>query len=122
MIDLVVTGKVDRATTRQIALVAERFPGDHELRVVIVHDDDVLLARFAHGARRVRVPARVSFLWLGAQWRYDGSAACLAALAEFGDPCLLTASPSSGRRRRSLLARAWGRARGRTPRPWRTSA
>jgi hypothetical protein len=52
-----------------IKLIATRFAGDHELRIVVE------TPTLEGGERTLR---------LGPQWMYDGSPACVAALAEFG--------------------------------------
>lgn len=75
MIELrVVAGHNAAAALTQIKLAAQRFPGQHELTLLISTPDDLL---------RGRVTRRLA---LGDQWLYDGSAACLAALREFGTP------------------------------------
>ena len=57
------------AVLTQLKLAALRFPGDQRLKIVVL--------RPWHGGERRTV-------MLGRTWRYDGSAACLAALGEFG--------------------------------------
>lgn len=52
-----------------IKLIATRFAGEHELRIVVA------TPQLEGGERSLR---------LGPMWRYDGSPACLAALSEFG--------------------------------------
>lgn len=71
MIELRVEAGLEAAAAlTQIKLMATRFPGDHELRVV------VRSPRTEGGERQLR---------LGPMWTYDGSEACLSALAEFGE-------------------------------------
>lgn len=48
----------------QVKLMAHRFPGEHELLMIV---------------------GEAGRLTLGPTWRFDGSQACLAALNEFGD-------------------------------------
>ena len=62
-------GQVADAAIDKIKRVAHRFPGEHALTVTVSPTD-----------------GRQYGLILGGQWRYDGSAACLAALREFGVP------------------------------------
>jgi len=69
---LVASSGVIAAALEQVKLTAARFPGEHELTVVVRTPEQALTGG---EARR---------LTLGPLWTYDGSAACLAALAEFG--------------------------------------
>lgn len=57
-------GQIAAAAIDKIKLTAQRFPGEHALTLFIGPTE----------------------LTLGSQWRYDGSAACLVALREFGTP------------------------------------
>lgn len=64
------------AALTQVKLCATRFPGEHEL-VVVVHEASPAPAERASGRE-------VHRLTLGEPWAYDASDACLAALNEFG--------------------------------------
>jgi hypothetical protein len=68
----VIAGPVAAAMLEKVKLTATRFPGQHSLTLVIRTPEQVL--RGEDGRR----------LTLGGEWLYDGSAACLAALSEFG--------------------------------------
>lgn len=69
VIELKMPGGVDAAASlTQVKLLATRFPGEHELTIML----DTSRA----GTRRLR---------LGPTWKYDASPGCLAALAEFGE-------------------------------------
>lgn len=61
------------AALTQVKLAASRFPGDHELAIRIMRGDE-----------------SVRSLRLGPLWMYDGSSACLSALAEFGEPAIVS--------------------------------
>lgn len=77
MIELaMIAGQQAAAALTEIKIAATRFPGDHELRLLVSTPDDYL---------RGRVTRTVV---LGPDWQYDGSAACLAALGEFGTATL----------------------------------
>lgn len=73
----IVAGHNAAEALTQIKLAASRFPGEHELTLLISTPDDLLSGRVT---RR---------LALGPAWRYDASPACLAALREFGTPEVL---------------------------------
>lgn len=66
MILLRLPADTPEAVIGQVKLAAKRFPGKHALH---------LLIPTGRGLRR---------LTLGDDWRYEPSAACLAALSEFG--------------------------------------
>lgn len=65
------------AALTQVKLAATRFPGEHEL-VIVVHESSGAVA-----GDRATGP-EVRRLTLGEPWAYDASPACLAALNEFG--------------------------------------
>lgn len=73
-----------------IKLIATRFPGEHEL-TILVPMGCCARCGMAEGQHPVRcrcavfVP-EVRRLALGPAWMYDASLACMAALAEFGRP------------------------------------
>lgn len=62
MIELRVLPDAAAEVLTQIKLMALRFPGDHDLRLLVAS----------------------KALVLGPEYRYDASPACLAALSEFG--------------------------------------
>lgn len=64
------------AALTQVKLCASRFPGTHEL-VIVVHEPTPAPEERASGPE-------VRRLTLGEPWRYEASPACLAALNEFG--------------------------------------
>lgn len=68
-----IAGHNAAAALADIKLAAGRFPGVHDLTLVVRTPEQLL--RGEKGRR----------LALGSPWRYDGSAACLAALHEYGD-------------------------------------
>lgn len=101
MIELRVVAGLDAAAgLTQVKLIATRFPGEHELMIVVPTETCRRCGgkRFARGTERemetiMQVRAcRCSGAWtpeerrlkLGPEWWYDASPACLAALAEFG--------------------------------------
>lgn len=69
----VIAGSQPVAALAKIKLLAAQHPGEHALTLRIQTSYDL-----RHGEQGRR-------LALGSAWRYDGSAACLAALREFGD-------------------------------------
>lgn len=70
----VVAGHNAAEALTAIKLMAKRWPGTHELTLLVSTPDDLL---------RGQVTRRLA---LGDRWLYDGSAACLAALRRYGTP------------------------------------
>lgn len=68
MIVLHANPDVPAAVLTRIKALADRFPGEHELGLVV-----------ATGQRQ-----RTRALTLGSQWTYAASSECLAALSEYG--------------------------------------
>lgn len=73
MIELRVSAELEgKRTIERIGALAIANPGEHELTIVVVRGSGEI----------------VRTLRFGPEWRYDGSAACLAALGEFGEATL----------------------------------
>lgn len=73
MIELrVAAGAAAASSLTQVKLIATRFPGEHELAVIVSREQPV-----DDGPGEF-------VLTLGREWLYDGSPACMAALNEFG--------------------------------------
>jgi hypothetical protein len=78
----VVSGPATAAALTEIKLAAATFPGEHPLTLVVRTPEQLL--RGEKGRR----------LTLGPEWSYEPSAACLAALGEFGRVEISTFSDS----------------------------
>lgn len=88
MIELrVQAGAAAASSLTQVKLLATRFPGDHELTIVVYARPSVAIEvdPFSGGQRSVPTTPAPRRLTLGEPWRYDASPACLSALAEFGE-------------------------------------
>lgn len=73
MIEVRISAGVEAGALDQIKGIATMFPGEHELRLVVVRSREV-----------------VAMLTLGPEWRCDGGELCVALLAEFGGVRLQT--------------------------------